>query len=429
MSRYKGLRLPFEKKPAMLLPTAELSDIEQVVLPYAYPTGAPVRPLVSLYDTLRQGTPLSEVEGEPFSAVRSSVTGVVSGEKDLFHPLYGELHCAVIDCPPETQPPAEIPDGGLVTAESILDCAGEAGVIDELDGVPLVLKLRQWQENGCDFVVGDGVEVQPYASSAWATLRGYAEQVLEGLALIAGCVNAKGYHIAACLSPNRRRSLALRVGRDRLFQADSRYPVREPVRRGRKNGTCLVAKDATVCRVGVQACLALYRAVRLHAPHSHGILTVAGDAVASPQNVQVPFGTSLQEVLRRCGLSEDPSYLILGDIMTGVASTTQDIPVLPGMTCVLAFSAARTKNHIPRACIGCGRCVGICHAGLLPFEIYRRYENMHYEHLSSLNSAACDGCGACSYVCPCGLDLAATVQEAGHVDNTILLDLRGDSDA
>lgn len=429
MPRYQGIRLTFEKKPAMLLPTAELTDVAQVVLPVAYPTDAPVRSKVSLYDTLRQGTPLSEVEGEPFSVVRSSVTGVVSGEKELFHPLYGDLRCVVVDCPDETREPPVVPDTGVITIERILEAAEEAGVIDELDGVPLILKLREWQRSGCDFLVGDAVEVQPYASSAWATLRGYAEDVLQGLALAAVCVEAKGHHIAACLSVNRRHSLALRIGKQFLFRADSRYPVREPVRRGRKNGGYRVKLTDKVCRIGVQACLALYRAVYLNQTHSHGILTVSGNAVKSPQNLLVPFGTPVQELLRRCGLLSDPAYLILGDSMTGIASTTQDIPVLPGMTCVLAFTAEQTKTPPSRTCIGCGRCARVCHAGLLPFEIYRRYENLHHERLESLHVADCDGCGACSYVCPCALELTATVQEAKRAGNTILLDLKEDTDA
>lgn len=425
----KGIVLPFEKKPAMLLPTAELTDVQQIVLPYAYPTDAPVHPRVSLYDTVRRGTPLSEVEGEPYSAVRSGVTGMVSGERDLYHPVYGNLHCAVIDCLPETDTPTVAPDGGVVTTESILESAELAGVIDELDGIPLMLKLREWHEQGSDFVVADAVEVQPYGSAGWATLRSHAEQVLDGLSLIAGCVGASHYHIAACLSVTRRRSIAMRVGKDRFYQADSRYPVREPVRRGKHSGVHTVRRGGTVRRVGVQACLALSRAVRLGEPHSHTVVTVSGDAVKNPQNMLVPFGTSVQELLRRCGLTTDPTYLILGDSMTGYASLTQDVPVLAGMTCVLAFTAEKAAPHPSRACIGCGRCATVCPAGLLPFEIYRRYQNMQYERLASLHPSDCRGCGSCSYVCPCELELSAAVQEAAHTGAPLLLDLKEDTDA
>ena len=406
----------------MLLPTAELTDIEQVYLPYAYPTTGEVRPLVSLYDTVRPGTPLSEVEGDPIAVVRSSVTGVVSGEKVLSHPLYGDLRCAVIDCLPDGGVPL-VPDPHDVTVESVLQDLETAGVIDELDGVPLWVKLRNWQENGCDFLVADAVEVQPYGSAAWAVLRSDAEQVIEGLSLLARCVGAKGYHIAVCLSPYRRRSLAMRVGKQHLFAADSQYPVKRLFHRFLENDGVRLNKNSIVCRVGVAACLALYRAVHFNEPHTHAVLTVSGNAVERPQNVKVPFGTPVQELLQRLGLNSEPTHLIVGDVMTGVTSTTQTVPVLPGMSCVLAMTMPPVKLSSPRACIGCGRCVQACHAQLLPFEIHRRYENMHYEHLDSLNPSACDGCGVCSYVCPCGLDLAATVAEAKQLSHSVMVDL------
>jgi electron transport complex protein RnfC len=424
MAFYRGIGLVFEKKPAILLPTAELSDVGQVVLPYAFPTEAAVTPAVSLYDTVRPGSPLARAEEDPTAVMRSSVTGVVSGEKTVNHPLYGELRCAVIDCPPVTPAPEVAPESGEApTRDSILAAAEAAGVIDELDGVPLLLKLREWAADRCDFIVGDGVEVQPFASSAYATLRGFAEQVVGGLELIATCVGANGYHVAACLSPARRREIIDRIGKHRYYQAHHRYPVKEPVSRR------AVGRRAVVRRVGVQACLALYRAVKLGESHTHAILTVAGDGVKHPQNVRVPFGTSVQEVLRRQGVMDDPAYLILGDSMTGTASLTQDIPVLPGMTCLLAFSPEQVKPSVSRACIGCGVCAQSCHAGLLPFEIYRRFENMQYERISSLRADECDGCGVCTFVCPCGLELAATVQEAKRTGNTLLLDLEEESDA
>lgn len=425
-----GVRLPFEKSPAIHRPTAEWTDIAQVILPYTYFTDMTVQPSVSLYDTVRRGTPLASCEEEGQAAVLSSVTGVVSGEREVVHPLYGTLPCVVIDrmvTEPEPEVPAPAPD--VFTTEQVLAAAAEAHIIDEIDGVPLLLKLRDWCQNGCNYLVADAVQVQPYESSAWAVLRDHAEQVVRGLRRAARAVNAGGYHIAVCLSGQRRRSLALRVGKKHLYQTDSYYPVSCLVRRAKEAGERTVTPDARVGRMGVQACLALYRALYLHEPHDRCTLTVAGNAVREPQNVTVPFGTSVQEILARCGVAEDPAHLILGDMMTGVAATTQDIPVLPGMTCLLAFTAGTIRPVQSRVCIGCGRCTQACHKGLLPFEIVRRFRNMHYERLPALHADACDGCGACSYVCPSGIELAAIIDEARRTDSTLLLELEEDADA
>lgn len=426
----KGVKLLFHKEPAIDRPTAEWSDIAQIVLPYTYFTGADVHPAVFLYDTVRHGTPLSTSESNSQAPVLSSVTGVVSGNREVVHPLYGTLNCAVIDrISTDSEPQVLVPTVGEISRDEICAAAEEAHIIDELDGVPLVLKLHEWYEAGCDYLVADGVQIQPYESSAWAVLRDYGEQVAEGLSLAARAAGTTRYHIAVCLSGQRRRSLALRIGRRRLYQTDSYYPPVEPVRRSVRPHAHAVSFDARVMRIGVQACLALYRAVYFHQSHDRGTLTVAGNAVREPQNVTVPFGTTVQEVLTRCGLVEDPTYLILGEIMTGTAASTQDIPILPGMTCLLALKADAIRTVQPRTCIGCGRCASVCHAGLLPFEIVRRFRNMHYERLNTLEVSQCDHCGACSYVCPCGIDLTATIAEASNVDSAILLELEEDADA
>lgn len=426
----RGIRLLFCKEPASSQPTAELTQISQVILPFSFATEAAVVPAVSLYDTVNKGTPLAVIEDDPLATVCSSVMGAVSGERIIQHPLYGTLHCAVIDCVPEIpapEVPVLLPE--TITPELILETAERLDVIDELDGVPLILKLREWQANGCDFLTADGIEIEPYASSAWAVLRDHAENVLEGLRLAALCVGAPRYHIAVCLSGQRRRSIALRIGKEYLYQTDSYYPKPEPVRYSKHGGHDTVKRGSHVCRIGVQACLALYRALYLGETHNRCTITVAGDAIPHPQNVSVPFGTTVQQLLEHCGLVEPPDYLVLGEQMTGTAALTSDIPILPGMTCILAFTAKAIRPIVTRTCIGCGRCVQACHVGLLPFEINRRYQNMHYERLASLSPQLCDGCNACSYICPCGIDLAAVIQEAKRVDNALSVDWEEDTNA
>ena len=430
MRTKQGVRLLFQKSPAIDRPTAVFMDMPQVVLPLTYFPDTQLDSTVALYDTVRRGTPLATCEADPDAVVLSSVTGAVSGDCQVVHPLYGAMRCAVIDrLPVELEPEMPAPHAEEFTTEECIEAARRAHIIDELDGVPLAAKLCDWQQSGCDYLVADAVQIQPYESSAWAVLRDYAEQVLKGLSLAASVVGTQRFHIAVCLSGARRRSLVLRLGKEALFQTDSYYPVCHLVRVGKTAGIHTVTPRETVRRIGVQACLALYRALYFHEPHDRCTLTVAGNAVKEPQNVTVPFGTTVQEVLSRLGLADDPAYLILGDSMTGVSAPTQDVPILPGMTCVLAFTSEALRPAQPRTCIGCGRCVQACHKNLLPFEIARRYKNMHYERLSSLDAASCDGCGACSFVCPCGIDLTSVITEVRQNDGTILLDLEEDTDA
>lgn len=67
--------------------------------------------------------------------------------------------------------------------EEILTAARKAGIIDELDGLPLHLKLQEWREAGRNLIVVNAVEAEPYASSAWAVLNEAAEEIQKGLRL------------------------------------------------------------------------------------------------------------------------------------------------------------------------------------------------------------------------------------------------------
>ncbi|MCI8553640.1 MAG: 4Fe-4S dicluster domain-containing protein [Clostridiales bacterium] len=417
----RGVRLPMMKEPAASRPIEEIETVGQVLLPLAV-KGDPrrsCRPALVTYSSVIRGQVIGLPEEGEGTPVISSVTGVLAGTRTLTHPLYGEMVCAVLDCMVvDAAEPAPRPHMGEWKPEEILGAARTAGIVDELDGIPLHEKLRAWQNGGCNFLVADAAEQEPYASSAWAVLNESIEQVQEGVSLAVTAAGAAGGHIAVRLPAARRRRLARRLRHSQLFQVRSRYPARRYAH---------AAEDVAVCRIGVQACLALYRAVVYGEPQCDVVITVAGDAVATPQNIRVPFGTGVHQVLRACGLSVDPDYVVLGDAMTGVAIQDLEIPVLPGITCLLALTGRKTA--VSRPCIGCGRCAQVCHAGLLPGEIAAQLENMHYERLSVLLPGECDGCGACSHVCPAGRDVAVRVMEAQDNAGTIFLNWGDDDDA
>ena len=417
----RGVRLPLMKEPAASRPVAEMETVSRVTLPLsvAGDSSRSCRQALGIYSSVIRGQVIGLPEDEGGTPVLSSVTGVLAGIQPLTHPLYGETTCAVLDCMvAAAAEPVLRPHKGEWKPEEILGAARTAGIIDELDGLPLHAKLRAWQDGSCNFLVVDAAEQEPYASSGWAVLNESIEQVQEGVALAVTAAGVAGGHIAVKLPAARRKELAKRLHNSQLFQVRSRYPARQYGH---------AASDVVVCRIGVQACLALYRAVVYGEPQCDCVITVAGDAVATPQNIRVPFGVSVKQVLHACGLSSDPGYVILGDAVTGVAIQDLEIPVLPGVTCVLALT--ERKVSAPRPCIGCGRCAQACHAGLLPSEIAGRLENMHYERLSTLLPTECDGCGACSYVCPAGRDVTTRVLEAQENAGTIFLNWGDDDDA
>lgn len=401
----RGLRLPSLKEPAAGRAVEEVESLSRVYLPLSY--GGKTRLNLHRYASVLCGQTVAKTTGKKGVPILSSVSGVYTEQKTFSHPVYGEIACLVMDCMDVRRPaPSERADVTALSAADIIDVARQCAVIDELDGRYLCDKLQEWAAEGCDLLVGDAVENQPYACAAWAVLNESVEAVFEGLALAARAVGAAEYHLAAQPLPaDHRRALRQRLGGDdKLFIVRSKYPAvaytAEP-------------QGKAVRRIGVQALLALFRAAAFGEPHTTCVVTVTGEAVATPRNLRVPFGTPACELLRLCGLSADPTVLIFGDLMTGTAVTEDTLPVLAGVTCLLAL--VDPPRPAAEVCIGCGRCVQVCHAGLLPCAIVDRLEKAQNDYIQALHAEECDNCGACSAVCPAGRELAMQIATVAKV--------------
>lgn len=413
----RGIVPPTLKEPAIGRAIDELSEIKQVYVPLLGGTSH-CRLTAEPYRSVLRGDVIGEPAEERDVPALATVSGIFTGTRSFSHPLVRELECAVIDCMVAARDAAgKERDTDRLTAEDILRVARQAAVIDELDGLPLHWKLAQARKAGCALVVADATQPEPYGSSAIAVLNNAAEEAQAGLRLAARAAGASGSHIAAHLTGALRRDLLKRLGEGQMFETGRRYPVTR---------YAPLKAPAASLRIGVQACLALCRAAVYGESHGDAVVTVAGDAIANAKNLRVPFGTPVQVLLEHCGLGADPSIIILGDALTGVTAPSADIPILPGITCLVAMRSPVIRKASP--CIGCGRCAQVCHAGLLPYEIVRRLENMHYERLVALKPEECDGCGACSYVCPAGRDVAVRVREAGETQGAVFLSWGDDDD-
>ena len=405
----RGIVLPFQKGKALERGIEELTP-DSVRLPVA--TDDSTFPLAELPPDapVGQGEELCRLDGMP---VVSTIGGTVEGTLMLHHPLYGPLQCADVQAGDSTVSLLPIPTAEELTPDAIIEIAREAAVYDELDGIPLWEKLSHWQMTDEDLaplhsvLVADGTANDVFGSAAWAVLKEQPTMVLYGLQMAAKAIRFTRCHIATMLPKKRRRALKKAVGRQNVYTVGDEYPV-----------TVFADRNMETYRIGVQACLALAQAIKQGKRHTHIVVTVAGDALPAPRNFRVPFGTDIG-VLLTAAQAQGGYRLVLGDAMTGIATEYRHTPLLPGMTTLLAMMPRRVRT--PGPCIGCGRCAEVCHAGLLPYEIARRSENMHYERLQHLHPSVCDGCGACSYICPAGRDVAAEVVEAGKTKGTMFL--------
>ena len=144
-------------------------------------------------------------------------------------------------------------------------------------------------------------------------------------------------------------------------------------------------------------------------PLTHKRLTVAGDAILHPKNLEVPIGTPIEDILNFCGLREEAQKIIVGGPMMGSAQMDVHYPITRQNNGLLAFTKQAAEPVHSSACIRCGRCVNACPMGLSPLEIRKAYYDLDSERLDKLMADLCIGCGTCSYVCPAKRPLTQSV--------------------
>ncbi len=415
----KGVVLPFQKGDA---PRRKIDDfkasaaVRVPLVRLGIDTPVPTLPFEE-HAPIALGSVLYREENE--LPALAPIAGRFGGTVVLQHPQYGKLLCAEILPDEGGEETLPVRAAEELTAEEILRIAQDAAIYDELDGIPLAEKLAAWQLPPNDLtapscvLVADATENDVFGSAAWAVLAEEPEEALAGLQLAAKALNFTRYHIATMLPKAQRRALHHAIGRVNVYTVGDEYPVTD------------YADDRDeVFRIGIQACLALAKAVQRGQKSLSTVITVAGDGVAASRNLRVPYGTDVGDILQQCD-ADVAADIVLGDAMTGVACPDIHTPLLPGTTTLLVMKPRDVR--VAQPCIGCGRCAAVCHAKLLPYEIVRRAENMHYERLRRLTANLCDGCGACSYVCPSGRDVAAAVLRAGESTGPVFLNW-GDED-
>ena len=334
------------------------------------------------------------------AAAHAPVSGVVEAVEFRQIPGCGHVWAAVLRREGSRAVRTKAVTGGGLE-ERVLRAAAEAGIVDEITGRPLYQELYRLRRREVSLLLACGIEDDPWCSSARAVLRERLGDVGQGLRLAASFCGAEELGIAL----STREEAAAYPG-FRVETANAPYPAKAfLLRRLRKSGV-------SASLIGPQALAALCRAMKGEA-QTFGVATVAGDAVRTAKNLRFPAGTSVRELLSRCGLSEDASLVYVGPAAQGSAVTDLDAPVPLHARCVTALLHPQRKRAV--ACIGCGRCARVCPQGILPWEIHEALRKSSVDPFLLLGVQNCINCAACTAVCPAGLPLSAEVARAAAI--------------
>ena len=413
-----GAGVPHEKGTATLA-TVKMPVPSKVVLPMQQHIGAPCTPVVKKGDTVMVGTLVGKAEGFVSANIYSGVSGRVAAV-DTVHISNGTSVPAVVITPdgqqtvdPAVKAPVVTDKASFIEAIQACGLVGLGGA-----GFPTAVKLSP--KAPVDTLVINAAECEPYLTADTREMLENGETIASGIKAvmkyleIKNCVIGIESNKPECVSAMNQlfsgeAGVTVKVLPNRYPQGAEKVLIEKTTGREVPQGG--LPSDAGVIVLNVTTVSTIGKFLATGMPLVTKRLTVNGDAIKEPKNVEAIIGTPLREVLDFCGLKEGVTVakLISGGPMMGVALPDADEPVLKQNNGVLAFSEKMATLPAAGPCIRCGRCIEACPMGLAPVQIAGAFNKKNTEELNKLCVDLCMLCGTCSYVCPAKRSVTQTM--------------------
>ncbi len=415
-----GIRIPHNKATAEL-PTTRMPLPSSIVLPMRQHVGAACEPQVKRREHVDVGTLVGHADARMSADIFSPVSGTVR-ELRAIHFSNGWSDQAVVIEPDGEQTVDEHIEPPVVTDyASLVEAVRHSGIVGLGGaGFPTWLKMDT-DLSGIDCWLVNGAECEPYLSSDYREMVEHPDRIVAG---IKTCLGLSGVpRSLICIEDNKPRAIELlREAADDdaridVFVLPARYPqgasrviLRNVTGRSVPRGGHLTDVGALLFNVTTMSEIGRFLADGM--PLTTRRITVMGDAVERPQNLEVLVGTPIGEILDFCGLREEPSKVIIGGPMMGVTQVELGSPIVRQNSGLLALGAAASQVQPTTACIRCDACVSSCPIHLSPIAIQRAYRRTDVAELDRLMADLCVECGTCSYVCPAKQPLAQSTRLA-----------------
>lgn len=369
------------------------------------------------------GQLLARSDDEFMSRIHSSVSGVVKCIEDRMT-IQGDLcPCIIIE---NDENYKEMDFGDFVEADDldnrqILTRIMSAGVVDTAgNGEPVYQKLDVKEPNKIRHIIINCAECEPYLTVKNRLAAERPEWVVEGLRILLKMFpNAKG--ILAIGNEQQEAITALQK-----ILADTKNMKIVPMKRkypqdmermliyactGKKINSSKTAEDARCIVLSSDTVYAICNAVTFGKPMYKKLMTVSGDCINKPKNMEVVVGTMFSELIAAAGgLSDESGKLICGGPMTGTLLKNLEVPVTKEMTAILALEDNYKRPESMPMCIGCGFCVDACNEQLLPTRLAKLAQEGNKEKFLAFGGMECCECGSCSYICPARRELTQAIR-------------------
>lgn len=407
-----GIRLSHHKNTAALA-SVPLPTPEKVYIPMQMHIGAPCTPCVKVGDSVRVGDKIGDSDAPVSAPIHASVSGTVTGIYPMT--LGGGAVSAVVEITSDGKMElADLTPPDISDRASFLRAVRESGLVGLGGaGFPTHIKLNVPEGKAVDTLLINVAECEPYLTGDHRTVLEDGWDVMSGIYAVLHYLDIP--RVLICVEKNKPDAIAQmrRIAdssadlgdRVRVLPLKASYPqgaekVLIRVATGREVPSGGLPADAGCIVLNVTGVAKLAAYLKTGMPLVSKRVTVDGDAVERPQNVIVPIGTPVSEILAFCGLREEPKKILMGGPMMGIALATDQVPLVKNNNGILAFTEKGCAAFDPTPCIRCARCAMVCPMGLSPVTLAKAAERGDTDTLDRWDLLTCMECGSCAYACP-----------------------------
>ncbi len=416
--RNDGKALSKNKPIAVLFPKGD------VVYPMQQHIGLPAKPVVAVGERVLVGQRIGEANGVVSANVLSAVSGTVKAIEERMTVSGNLCQSVVIE---NDNAFATVEGFGIkrdytaLSKEEIRRYIKDAGIVGlGGTGFPTHVKLAPKRDEAVEYVIVNGMECEPYLTADGCLMVEEGRRLIDGVKIILQLFeNAKGIIAVGGDKKEAIKTLSGLVKKEDRIAVKvikAKYPLgaeRQVIQAvtGRKLNASMIPADVGCVVHNVETVLAVYRAVAESVPFIRRVITVSGDGVARPQNFQVCFGTSFEELLHAAGgAAEDAELFVAGGPMRGIALTELSVPVTKTVGAFTVLKKADVGG-MTSPCIRCGRCMEVCPGHLVPQKLIKYAEWGDKDGFVRLGGMECCECGSCSYICPAGRELTQNFRQ------------------